>query len=149
MPMFAGLFLDKVGLRIGFILFSSILTVGWLITTIGVSVKSFPLMLIGTLIFGTGESTVVAQHSILTRWFRDQGFGFVMGLNLSISKLGGGLCAFLSPKIVNQTGEIKSAYLMGFLVLMLSMTSNLLMVILDKKADKVDQQYKIEEDEED
>jgi MFS family permease len=54
LPIFGGLFLDKIGIRSGLILFTFILTIGQLIFTIGGYQHSYDVMLAGRIVFGCG-----------------------------------------------------------------------------------------------
>jgi nitrate/nitrite transporter NarK len=137
LPLIAGIFIDKVGIRCGYMIFSVVLTFGQMIIATGAHLMSFPLMMVGTLILGMGcECFMVAQHSLLTCWFRDQGFGFVMGLNLSSGKLGAGMNSLISPWIAKRFGNISYVYFFGFLIITISMVGNIFIVALDRRADR-------------
>ena len=61
LPILGGIFLDKVGLRVGIILFSCVLTLGQFVFMIGGYTHHFNTMLAGRVIFGFGgESLSVA-----------------------------------------------------------------------------------------
>jgi MFS family permease len=49
---------------------------------VGVSLKSFGVMLIGRVLFGIGgESISVVQSSITTGWFKNKELAFALGLS--------------------------------------------------------------------
>jgi len=54
LPLVGGIFLDKVGQRNGLLLFTVILCLGQGIIMLGGYQLSFPLMLVGRVIFGIG-----------------------------------------------------------------------------------------------
>ena len=54
LPIFGGVFLDKIGVRMGLILFTTILTIGQLVFVIGGYQANFNMMLAGRVIFGMG-----------------------------------------------------------------------------------------------
>ena len=61
LPLIGGLMLDKIGVRLGLIVFTLFVTVGQLIFTFGGYWKSFPVMLAGRIVYGVGgECMVVA-----------------------------------------------------------------------------------------
>jgi MFS family permease len=61
LPIFGGIFLDIIGLRLGILVFSGILTLGQGVFMIGGYKKSFGIMIAGRVIFGLGgESLSVA-----------------------------------------------------------------------------------------
>ena len=61
LPIFGGVFLDKIGIRSGLVLFTIILTIGQLVFMIGGYQQSYDTMIVGRVIFGMGgESMSVA-----------------------------------------------------------------------------------------
>jgi MFS family permease len=61
LPIFGGLFLDKIGIRSGLLLFTIVLTIGQFVFMLGGYQANFNLMLAGRVIFGLGgESMGVA-----------------------------------------------------------------------------------------
>ena len=54
LPLFGGVFLDKLGIRIGLPLFALILALGQFIFAIGGYKASFTLMMIGRFIYAIG-----------------------------------------------------------------------------------------------
>ena len=89
LPIFGGIFLDMIGLRLGIMIFTTILTLGQGIFMIGGYKKSFGIMLAGRVVFGLGgESMSVAQSAIVSKWFKGKELAMALGLNISISRLG-------------------------------------------------------------
>mmetsp|Transcript_32062 Transcript_32062/g.42511 ORF Transcript_32062/g.42511 Transcript_32062/m.42511 type:complete len:81 (-) Transcript_32062:1146-1388(-) len=61
LPLLGGIFIDKIGIRLGLILFTVVLTAGQLVFAIGGYQASYPMMMLGRFIFGLGgESMTVA-----------------------------------------------------------------------------------------
>lgn len=61
LPILGGVFLDKIGIRQGLILFTTILTLGQLVFMMGGYQTNFDMMIAGRVIFGMGgESMCVA-----------------------------------------------------------------------------------------
>ncbi|KAG0426657.1 hypothetical protein HPB47_026252, partial [Ixodes persulcatus] len=85
-----GFLIDRVfGIRMGAIIFSTIIIVGQVVFALGALVNRFWLMQFGRFIFGLGrESLVVAQNAYSVCWFKDKELNTVFGLQLSISRLG-------------------------------------------------------------
>jgi len=54
LPIFGGLFLDKIGIRSGLLLFTSILTIGQFVFMVGGYLGNYNIMLTGRVIFGMG-----------------------------------------------------------------------------------------------
>jgi len=54
LPLAGGIFLDKIGVRIGLLLFTLVLTIGQFIFMIGGNRNVYWLMLVGRFVFGLG-----------------------------------------------------------------------------------------------
>jgi MFS family permease len=80
------------------LLFSSLIAIGQIIFAIGLSMKSWPVIFLGRLVFGFGgESFTVANSALLADWFKGKELALAFGFNLSISKLGSVFNNMLSP----------------------------------------------------
>ena len=100
LPIMGGVFLDKIGIRQGLVLFTFILTVGQLVFTVGGYQANYDTMIAGRIIFGMGgECMNVAQSAIVSVWFKGKELAFAMGINMSISRLGSVLNAAVVPSI--------------------------------------------------
>lgn len=54
LPILGGIFLDKIGIRSGLVLFTTILTIGQLVFMIGGYQLNYDMMIAGRVIFGMG-----------------------------------------------------------------------------------------------
>ena len=54
LPLAGGIMLDRVGIRLGLVMFTIVLTLGQLVFTIGGYQESYAIMLTGRFIFGLG-----------------------------------------------------------------------------------------------
>jgi len=89
LPIFGGIFLDVIGMRIGLILFTSILTFGQFVFWMGGQFHEWWLMLTGRVIFGLGgECMSVSQSSLVSIWFKGKELAFALGVNMTVSRLG-------------------------------------------------------------
>jgi len=145
LPLFGGLFLDKVGMRPGLLLFTIVLTIGQFVFALGGLKNNFLLMCAGRFIFGLGgESMTVAQSTITSVWFKGKEFSFAMGLTLSVSRLGSVLNSLVLPIICNNhlNAEgyplIGAALFVGFGICLFSLACGVLLVVTDWYADKKD-----------
>ena len=55
LPLFGGVFADRIGIRLCLILFISIITFGQVIIVIGAYKTNFAVLLIGRIVFGLGS----------------------------------------------------------------------------------------------
>jgi MFS family permease len=105
LPFFGGFFVAKFGVRLCLIIFVALIAIGQVIFAFGVSIKSWPVMFLGRIVFGFGgESISVANSSILADWFAGKELAFAFGLNLSVARLGSVFNNLLSPALANSAG---------------------------------------------
>ncbi|CAH1397376.1 unnamed protein product [Nezara viridula] len=85
-----GFLIDRVfGIRFGTALYAFIVFAGQVVVALGSLFDSFPLMIVGRVIFGIGgESLAVAQNYYAVIWFRGRELNMVFGLQLSFARLG-------------------------------------------------------------
>jgi nitrate/nitrite transporter NarK len=138
LPIFGGIFLDMIGLRLGILLFTAVLTLGQAIFTIGGYYKSLGIMIAGRVVFGLGgESLSVSQSAIVAKWFKGKELAMAMGLNISISRLGSVVNGMVIPTIYNDQhmNKLGLALLVGFFVCVFSFVASIFLTLLDRKAD--------------
>ena len=105
LPFFGGYFVDKMGVRVCLIIFTTIIAAGQTIFALGLTLKSWPVMLVGRAVFGCGgESLSVANSAILASWFKGKELAFAFGLNLSIARIGSVINNIASPAIAESFG---------------------------------------------
>ena len=98
---------------------------------------SFPLMLVGRVVFGLGgESMSVAQSSIVSIWFKGGELNFALGANVSISRLGSVLNSNILPSLYANHG-LGNALAVGFAICCFSLICAFVLVFLDKLAEKI------------
>ncbi|XP_041359016.1 major facilitator superfamily domain-containing protein 1-like isoform X2 [Gigantopelta aegis] len=97
----AGFLIDKVGNRVGVFLFSSLCVLGSCVFAVGCMMKGtsamLPLMLVGRLIFGSGNgSLTIVQNKITAFWFRNKELAMAFGITLCFSRAGSVLNFFFT-----------------------------------------------------
>ena len=91
--IFAGFLIDKLGNSIGLFLFSFLCLTGSSIFTVGSmlygSSAMFPLMLVGRLMFGSGNGALtVVQNRLTSYWFEGKELALAFGVTLAGARAG-------------------------------------------------------------
>ncbi|CAH2243989.1 jg18512 [Pararge aegeria aegeria] len=77
------------GVRLGTIIYMTIVFIGAVVFAFGVYINAYWLMILGRFIFGIGgESLQVAVNNYVVVWFKGKELNMVFGLQLSISRFG-------------------------------------------------------------
>jgi MFS family permease len=135
LPFFGGFFTDKFGARICLLIFCSFITLGQFVFALGFSMKNWPIMLIGRVIYGFGgESMGVANSAILSEWFKGKELAFAFGINLSISRLGSVINNSVSPALADNI-DIQFAFWFGVILCASSVASAVFIASADKTMD--------------
>ncbi|XP_064605895.1 LOW QUALITY PROTEIN: major facilitator superfamily domain-containing protein 1-like [Liolophura sinensis] len=93
--LFAGYFIDKVGNRVGSLLFSSASLTGACVFAVAThpalrhTAAMFPLLMVGRLLLGSGNGSLrLVQDRVTAFWFKDKELAMAFGITLSFSRLG-------------------------------------------------------------
>lgn len=105
----SGVLIDKLGHRVGALLFSTLCVVGSTIFAAGYFFKGtksmFVLFLVGRLLFGAGNgSLTIAQNKISAFWFEGKELAFAFGVTLAFSRLGSVINFLLTGDFVKAHG---------------------------------------------
>ena len=154
--IFAGIILDKMGVRFTGILSASLMVVGACIKYIGVSEwfqatsfcgwlnswwTSFPgsakLATLGFMIFGCGcEMAGTTVSKAIAKWFKGKEMAMAMGVEMSIGRLGVFAAMWLSPAISKAFPDsVGSPVLFGALLLCIGLISFTVFTVMDRKFD--------------
>ncbi len=154
--IFAGIILDKMGVRFTGILSASLMVIGALIKYVGVSAwfqdtammawlnswwTSFPgsakLATLGFMIFGCGcEMAGTTVSKALAKWFKGKEMALAMGVEMSIGRLGVFAAMWISPAISKAFPDaVGSPVLFGALLLIIGLITFSVFCVMDKKFD--------------
>ena len=155
--IFAGIILDKMGIRFTGMLSASLMVVGACIKFYGMSdlfsgsgleawLNSWWVALPGTakmsclgfMIFGCGcEMAGTTVSKAIAKWFKGKEMAMAMGLEMSIARLGVFAAMWLSPMVFEKFGQNVSAPVaFGAILLIIGLIFYTVFVVLDKKFDK-------------
>ena len=109
--IFAGFLIDKLGNSIGLFLFSSLCVIGSSIFTVGSMLYGtsamFPLMLLGRLLFGSGNGALtVVQNRLTSFWFEGKELALAFGVTLAFSRAGSVLSESRRPFVKDDTEKL-------------------------------------------
>eukprot|EP00981_Chlorochromonas_danica_P013731 scaffold6806_cov177-Ochromonas_danica.AAC.3 len=113
------------------------ITAGQAVVALGLSTKSWPIMLVGRFIFGLGgENLGVANSAILSIWFEGKELAFAFGLNLSVARLGSVINNLVSPALANSAG-IQFALWFGVILCGSSIAAVTLISFVDQRVEYI------------
>jgi len=140
-----GYFIDRIGLRVGAVLFCFFIALGQVVVSIGISISNihtaYVVMLLGRIVFSIGgESLGVAQSTFCSKWFKGKDLAFAFGITLSFARVGSYANMVVTPDLAQNS--LKMAFWFGTLTCLIS----LLMTALASVSDKIrDSRVKSEE----
>jgi len=132
--LFGGVLIDRLGTRKASISFSLLILVGAIIVW---QAKSIPVFFLGRIIFGAGsEPLIVAQSTILARWFKNKELALSFGIALTVSRLGS-LFAFNTGELITgHFGGIQYALFAAVICCIISLLANIVYIIMDRRGER-------------
>lgn len=155
--IFAGIILDKMGIRFTGMLSASLMVIGagikfyamsdlfigsgleawlnsWWISLPGTA----KLSCLGFMIFGCGcEMAGTTVSKAIAKWFKGKEMAMAMGLEMSIARLGVFAAMWLSPMVYEKFGAVVSAPVgFGAILLLIGLIFYSVFVVMDRKFDK-------------
>ncbi len=105
LALFGGFIVDRVtGIRKGAVIFAGLILLGQSVFSLGVQLKSFPVAVVGRVLFGLGsESLTVVQNTITVRWFSGHYLALVFGVVLAFARVGSSVNFALTPILTKQS----------------------------------------------
>eukprot|EP00118_Oscarella_pearsei_P014321 m.122122 g.122122 ORF g.122122 m.122122 type:complete len:330 (+) comp37766_c0_seq50:298-1287(+) len=89
MVLIAGYIVDRWGNKPGLYLYSFLCVLGSVIFAVGATMNQFPVMLVGRLVFGSGNgSLTIVQNRVSAFWFKGKELALAFGFTLAFSRLG-------------------------------------------------------------
>lgn len=154
--IFAGIILDKMGIRFTVMLSAIVMVIGASIKYYAVSsyfvgsgIESFfnsfwpdfsasaKLACVGFAIFGCGvEMAGITVSKAIVKWFTGKELALAMGVEMAIARLGVFAIFRLSPRIAEQFGSISAPVLFCLALLLIALLSVSVYCIMDRKLDK-------------
>ncbi len=154
--IFAGIILDKMGIRFTGMLSASLMVIGAGIKFYGMSdlfigsglenwMNSWWVALpatakmscLGFMIFGCGcEMAGTTVSKAIAKWFKGKEMAMAMGLEMSIARLGVFAAMWLSPMVYEKVGGVSAPVAFGAILLIIGLLFYSIFVLMDRKFDK-------------
>lgn len=111
----AGVLVDRLGNRVGLLLFSFLCLLGTSLFAVGTMLKDtsamFPLMLARRLIFGSGGcSLTVVQSTVTAYWFKNKELAFSFACKIAMSRVASVLNFFFTESFASHFGLILAVW---------------------------------------
>ncbi|CAH4005242.1 unnamed protein product [Pieris brassicae] len=141
-----GYLIDRYfGVRLGTVIYMSILFTGAILFALGVYINKFWLMILGRFVFGIGgESLQVAVNNYVVLWFKGKELNMVFGLQLSFSRFGSTVNFWVMEPIYHWVANYYGGYeRLGVTLFIASMTClgsllcGLILGFMDYRAEKI------------
>ena len=128
--------MDKYGTRKMFFFSSIAVAVGQGIFVLGVIIGSFGLAVLGRAILGCGSQNLGSAGNIfIIKWLAGKELSMGFGVNISLNLFCIALNANTSPRIVEYTGSLDLAVIVGLLLCILSVITAVVVIAIDKNRD--------------
>ena len=155
--IFAGIILDKMGIRFTGLLSASLMVIGACIKFyamsdmfIGTAAEAWmnswwvslpataKLSCLGFMIFGCGcEMAGTTVSKAIAKWFKGKELAMAMGLEMSIARLGVFAAMWLAPMVsVSFNNSVSAPVAFGAILLMIGLIFYFVFVVMDRKLDK-------------
>ncbi|RKP37903.1 major facilitator superfamily domain-containing protein, partial [Dimargaris cristalligena] len=137
LPVLGGLFIDAFGTSSGSILATSFILIGTSVVAMSTHYQSFPIMVVGRLLYGLGSGTIVTiQETILSHWFTGKGLAMTIALQIATARLASFLSMGTTVPIANATGFYGYAFWASAFICLCSWIINFVYVMLMKRVDE-------------
>ncbi|RWS14286.1 Major facilitator superfamily domain-containing protein 1-like protein [Dinothrombium tinctorium] len=154
--LFGGFLIDRVfGKRLGAVFFASIVFGGQFVVALGALFNRFWLMQVGRFIFGLGgENLAVTGNTYAVSWFKGKELNMVFGFQLSFSRVGSTANFLITGRLYEALNKSVTGYkclgivlLIGTGICLFSLTSSIILGLLDKRAEKLLKRDELKSDE--
>jgi len=110
--LFVGWIINQIGTRFSGLLFTALICLGQSLFAFGVQVSSYPLMLVGRIVFGLGSGCiVVVQDTVTALYFKGKELSLAFCITMTVCRLGTVLNYFISPALADAIGVSNTVWL--------------------------------------
>eukprot|EP01119_Soliformovum_irregulare_P018468 TRINITY_DN5672_c0_g1_i1.p1 TRINITY_DN5672_c0_g1~~TRINITY_DN5672_c0_g1_i1.p1 ORF type:complete len:477 (+),score=87.84 TRINITY_DN5672_c0_g1_i1:33-1433(+) len=137
MAMCGGFLVDRVfGIRLGSVIFATIVAVGQVLFTLGIYLENYWLALAGRFVFGLGgESLAVSQSAYTAKWFFGKELELAFAITLSFSRIGSAVNLNVTPRVA-QDLSFSWAAILGAIFCLFSLVDAIALAFIDRWMDR-------------
>ena len=131
----AGFLIDNLGTRKATLIFAGIVVVGAIVMALA---RHVTLLYVGRFVFGAGsEPLIIAQSTILARWFKGKELALAFGISLAVSRLGSIFALNTGNLIIERFGDPMYALVVATIICFLSFLSCLVFIAMDRRGERI------------
>lgn len=131
--LIGGILIDRIGTRKASLLFSSFIVAGAAVIALS---QNIWMLYVGMFIFGAGSETlIIAQSSIIARWFKGREMAMAFGIALTVSRLGSLFSYNTEALIADYFGKYSYALWAGVGFCLVSLLANIIYIFMDRKGE--------------
>ncbi|UCH15162.1 MAG: MFS transporter [Bacteroidales bacterium] len=168
MAVIGGIILDKIGIRITGVIFTTFMAIGSFLTAYGASdyfnngglgynfmntfltsySPALKMMSLGFFLFGLGaETSIVVISKVVVKWFKGKELALALGTNIAIARLGTAMALFLSRSISTDDFWSRPIWF-GASLLTIAVLTFIIYIFFDIRYDRI-KKYKLSHSPED
>jgi len=133
--LIGGILIDRIGTRKSSLIFSSFIVLGAVVVALSPNIW---VLYVGMFLFGAGSETlIIAQSSIIARWFKGKELAMAFGIALTVSRLGSLFSYNTEALITDFFGHYSYALWAGAVFCVFSLAANIIYCFMDRKGEHV------------
>ena len=138
-PVFGGYLIDRLGARITLVMFSLFVTIGQFIYAYGGFALSFPLMIMGRMVYALGTDPLhVVQIVLINKWFKGKELALAISLSGATFGIGRALNSSLVPVLYEAANSLSAPMIFEALLCLLGTFLSFVMVKWDYEDEKLE-----------
>jgi MFS family permease len=158
MAVVGGIILDKIGIRVTGLMFTSFMAIGSILTAYGASdyfnsgglgyhfmstfLKSYSpaikMMSLGFFLFGLGaETSIVVVSKVLVKWFKGKELAMALGLNIAVARTGTAMALFFSRSLSTENFWNRPIWF-GASLLTIAVLTFIIYIFFDLRFDRIE-----------
>jgi len=139
LPIFAGMLVDRLGVRPSLLVFGTLVFLGQGVLAYGGYLKDYTVMLVGRVIYSVGADPLnIAQVVMINKWFKGKELALAISLGTLMAGGGKAFNSVLIPLIHESYPNLWAPLGFGAFVCFLSLICIFIMIVWDKANDNLE-----------